>query len=166
MPDSGSGIRVNHPEPITIGGKTFRVDPFDVPGIATGSIYTALDALGTKWEIAVPKSGIVHTAWSFDSDNEQLDFSVHLFMKPFTGGTDHDAFAMVEGDRAFIAGPAILYDTFVGTSGAAWGGADNVGWSYVAPDRKLYGQVVTQDAPTYATGKGLTLGFTILEDVE
>lgn len=160
-----TGVKVEND--VTIGGKTFRVPMFDVPGIITATgIYTALDALGTQWEIAVPKSGIIHTAFSFDSDNEQLDFSVHLFFKPFTGGTDHDAFAMVEGERSLIAGPAILFDTFVETSGAAWGGADNVGWSYVAPDGILYGQVVTQDAPTYATGKGLSLAFTILEDVE
>ena len=116
---------------VTIGGKTFRTEPVRVPGIATG-IYTAEDALGTSFEVAVPESGIIHSMWSYDIDDEALEFNIFFFIKPFTSGVDHDAWAMLDTDRMLIAGPPLVFDTFKGVSGATWGGSDNVGWPFVA----------------------------------
>jgi len=159
----GMAVRVD--AGVTIGGRVFHTDPVIVPGIGAG-IYTAEDALGTSWAVAVPKSGVIMSVWGYDSDDEAIEYNIILHRDDFTSGSDHDAYAPVDAEKHLWAGPPLAIDTFKGYSGVTVGGFDNVGFPYVAPKGFLYGQCVTQGTPTYASAGLLTLFFTILPDLE
>ncbi len=159
------GMPVQLQAGVTIGGRVFHTDPVVVPGMNT-SQYSIEDALGTSWQVAVPKSGVIMSVWGYDSDDELLEYNIILHRDEFTSGTNNDAYAPVDAEKHLWVGPPIVIDSFKGYSGVTVGGFDNVGFAYVAPKGFLYGQCVTQGDPTYAAADLLTLFFTILPDLE
>ena len=164
-PNDHGGMPVKVSAGITIGGRVFHTQPVVVPGIGAG-IYTIEDALGTSWSVTVPKSGVIMSIWGYDSDDESQTYDIILHRDEFTSGTDHDPYAPVDAENHLWVGPPLAIDTFKGYSGVTVGGFDNVGFAYVAPKGRLYGQCVTQGTPTYASAGLLTLFFTILPDLE
>ena len=132
-----------------------------VPGLHFGSAYDAKDALGTKFSLDVPPQGFLHMVRIIDTDSEEIDFDVHIFDRDFTGGSDADAFTLVEAENQFHVAPVTMTD-FVLTGNSSVAAKTLQGIPYTAPNRKLYCQLVTSGAPTYGAGTGIWIRATIL----
>ena len=77
----------------------FETSPIMPVGIGTGSVYAALDAIGTTAvRIAVPPSGIIQGAVYYDRDDEGLPVNLWLFDDDVADQTDNSAFTTTDGD--------------------------------------------------------------------
>ena len=148
---------------VRVGGKTVKTPLLVVPGIVTGIAYTAGDAFGDKFEIPVPLSGIIHTAVFLDKDDEGLETDVVLFTGDFTATADNAAFTVADADfHNFLS--TITFAAFKNFAVNQVSSAAALGIAYVAPQGKLWAQMVARGAPNIAAGAAPMLSLTIIAD--
>ena len=140
--------------------------PFATPwvqplGMDTAA-YAAGDAVGIKGAFYVPKRGIVQSVNVLDQSDQQIQFDIVLFDGNFTGGTNNAAFDMADED----ADDFIEDVGYTGFADNALASVHNIGLQYVAPQGRLWFQVVTRGAPTYAAVTDLRFRLHILSDEE
>lgn len=119
-----------------------------IPGIGTAIAYTAADAFGTKFAVEVPKEGTISTVVFHDYDDEGLPKEIVLFSSDFTGTADNGVFAPSDQDLLKCVG-VISIGTFYNFSANQIGMATPALY-YVAPESRLYGQVVTRGVDNIA----------------
>lgn len=148
---------------VWVAGKTFRTPMLTVPGIPGGILYTTGDALGAKFEIDVPISGIIHGAMFVDRDDEGIETDLVLFTGDFTATADNLEFTVSDADfAAFLS--TITFSTFKNFALNQVSSAAAIGLAYIAPQRKLWAQLVTRGGPTIVLGSGPLVSLTILAD--
>ena len=145
--------------------------PFATPwvqplGMDTAA-YAAGDAVGIKGAFYAPKRGIVQSVNVLDQSDQQIQFDIVLFDGNFTGGTNNAAFDMADEDADKSAGHITVTNAdFISFADNALASVHNVGLQYVAPKGRLWFQVVTRGAPTYAAVTDLRFRLHILSDEE
>ena len=149
--------------PIRVIGKTVRTPLQTIPGIPGGLLYTTGDAFGAKFEIEVPRSGILHTAVFIDKDDEGIETDLVLFVQDFLETTDNSEFTVVDADfHSFLS--TITFSTFKNFALNQVSSAAAIGLAYNAPLGKLFAQCVTRGGPTIAAGSSPMIALTILSD--
>ena len=148
---------------VRVGNRMVKTPFVTVPGIGVAVAYVTGDAMGTIFTFDVPSSGIIHTAVMLDKDDEGIETDLVLFTAPFDPTTDNSAFAVTDADmQAFLT--TITFATFKNFSVNQVSTAAALGIAYVAPERKLYAQVVTRGGPTIAAGNEPMFSLTIISD--
>lgn len=147
---------------VTVVGKTFQVPLSLIRGV-DGALYTTGDAFGDRFSIEVPKSGIIQSVRFFDLDDEGVNMEINLFSAPFTATANNAAFAISDDDLKKLE-VSVLVDTFRDFGNNQMGVVDNLGISYWAPERKLWGQWVARGGPTIAAGSEPLFSIRILAD--
>ena len=71
--------------------------PFGIPGIGAGA-EGALDAMGTLFEIKVPKHGVIVSATYFDLDDEGTQVNLYLFNEKPTAIADNAPWTCSDSD--------------------------------------------------------------------
>lgn len=151
--------------PTLVGGRTVQIGPFIVPGVGVAAAYTANDALGVKFSINVPISGIIYTATYYDLDDEGTAMDLVLFREDFTETADNAAMSVSDLDIRKLVGvinfPAASFRNFAANQVCQ---VTNAGLAYVAPLGLLYCQFMTESTPTIAVDNIPMIALTILPD--
>ena len=134
----------------------------DIGGMATASVYVALDAVGKVFEMRnLPLSGEIRTVLVQDQDKEEIASVLHLFDASLVTATaDHDAFDVVAADMQKQVGDIPITNadyTSAGNSSLAT--VQNLGFRFTAPNGILYGHWQTLGTPTIAASKRLQVRF-------
>ncbi len=85
-------------ETVTAIGPVTTLGPLTIPGITTGSLYTADDAFGTMFHLDVPPFGAIANVIFHGLDDEGITKELVLFSAEFTETADHDPFAVGDID--------------------------------------------------------------------
>ncbi len=134
-----------------------------VPGIATASVYTANDTLGTQFVFRnVPKSGTIQTAIFLDLDDEGIETDLILYKREIVETADHDPYAPSDLDLESIIGH-ITFSTFLNYNANQSSVASGMFLTYTAPQGEIWAQMVTRGTPTIAVANIPKVGMTILE---
>ena len=140
--------------------QTLKTAMTPIQGIGAGVAYAAEDAVGVPTGIVVPDRGIIMGALSYDTDDNELDFSILLFESAITPTDDNSAFLLAANDIPKLMG-VITMDTFKSINGDVLGQVSNVNIPYSAPNKTLVMQVVTNGSPNFSAGTGLWVGLQI-----
>ena len=135
---------------------------FTVPYVDVASInnvqYTAADALGVSFTMAVPQVGVIETMRITDLADQGAAFDIVLFDSSITSGTNNDAYDMADADRTkwvgHVAVTAADYSSFNDNSVAI---VTNVGLAYIVPGGIMTVQCVVRGTPTYAAAGDLSI---------
>ena len=147
---------------VPVSPKTFDTGWIDIGGIATASLYTALDAVGNPFELRdMPESGEIRTVLVQDQDKEEIACVLHLFDESLeTATADHDALNVVANDMNKQAGEISITNADYSTSAnSSFATVGNLGILFNAPRGVLYGHWKTLGAPTIAASKRLMVRF-------
>ncbi|KKN76443.1 hypothetical protein LCGC14_0369520 [marine sediment metagenome] len=136
-------------------GTTTVVDcplvPVEIPGSNSSGAYTANDAMGTIFEVVVPRRGEIRSAIFFDLDDEGLQTDLEIFKHKPTQIASEAAWALSLADVVkFIT--ELSFVTPDDHNGTQTFQLTNIGMAYTAPEGKLYIQAVTRGTPTIAVG--------------
>lgn len=143
------------------GAKVFFTGYVEVPSIVAAVAYVAADAMGRKFSFDVPKSGIIHTAVMLDKDDEGIETDLVVFVGDFTDTADNTAFDVLDSDlHKFLS--TITFATFKNFASNQVSSAAALGLAYVAPEGKLWCQMVTRGTPNIAANASPMVGLTIL----
>lgn len=150
---------------VQIVGKTFRTPRIVIPGIPGAVLYTAGDAFGTKFSFDVPYAGTIEVAVMLDKDDEGIETDLVLFTEDFTEIADNAAFDLSDADlEKFLS--TISFATFKNFGLNQSSTAAAIGLAYIAPQRKLWAQMVTRGGPTIAAGVIPEVRLTIINAVD
>lgn len=130
--------------------RAFVVPVSTIPGIGPGVAYTAGDAFGIAFTIAVPVDGTIATVTFLDYDDEGKDKELYLSATPFTGTADNAAFAPTDAHLVGCVGiiaSFTWYDYSVNQVGISLPSL-----FYHAPESRLYAQWITRGADNIAAG--------------
>ena len=164
---STTPVNDDNPLPIDIvslpEGQAFDTDYVTVPGIVAGAAYASGDAMGTRFQVAVPKAGYITTVLTLDLDKEQLDFDLLLFKQAFAPTADNSAMDLADGEHHRFAGHisvlsthfAALNDSAVATTRLA------PPLHYSAPNGYLWIQLTTRGAQNFTAADDLRLALRI-----
>lgn len=124
--------------------------PMEIPGIGTGSAYTANDCLGTMAVIDVPKSGVIYSATFWDLDDEGSQVDLEIFKDSIAQIADNGAWSPTDFDMLnFVTELAFFsFDVHINSQTSELRG---IGKAYTAPSGKLWVQAVTRSTPNIAT---------------
>jgi len=112
------------------------IRPIAIPGIGAGA-EDALDAMGTLFELRVPKKGILLSATYFDLDDEGTNVYLHLFNHPVTAIADNAAWTCSDTD-VLNQIARLTFDTFSDNDVNQMAEIKNIGKGYTAPEGKLW----------------------------
>ena len=150
---------------LTVGGKTVVTDFIIPPGMHISSAYAAGDAVGTPFVVDVPRSGDINTVLVQDLDSEQLQLDIVLFSSLPTRTADDSPFDMADEDGPkYVGHITVTAADYIAFADNAVAVVTKIGLSYVAPERKLYGQVVTRGAPNLTSLQDYRIRFVISSD--
>ena len=130
--------------------RLFVIGPTDVLGIVAAAGYTAADAFGGKFVLDVPKEGTIATVVFHDYDDEGISKEIVLFTSDFVATTDNAEFDPSDADMLNCVG-IISVATFYNYKSNQVGIATPALY-YIAPQGKLWGQMVTRGADNIASG--------------
>ncbi|GEM_PF-4918400 len=138
-----------------------------VPGIGTGSAYTAADAFGTL--ITIPNvfrpnknSGIATKILFYDLDDEGIQKDCIFFGVPISTTANDDAYAPSDGD--ILSGSnGVSITTFFNWANNQMGVWNGSAW-VESMDTNLYVRLITQGADNIAAGSIPWLSITIIPD--
>ena len=138
-------------DPLPVAVQTTQlVEPIQTPFIAipgaAATLHANGDAIGTRFEISVPRSGTIRTALLVDLAKQSLQVDLIVYREVFTSGVDDSVFAPVDADKRKFGTPMPI-TTFYDFSTSSLGVA-HLDIDYVAPDRVLYIQAVARGAIT------------------
>jgi len=162
------GIEVHGPNQAAVpveGTPVFRFPStglLTVPG-TSATTYADKDAVGVRFEMAVPRSGIVHTAIATDKAVSDIAIDLVCFTGQIAQATDDSAFDPTDAELNTYA-MTIPYSTddkalFNDNSAAT---AKSLGILYVAPQERLWVQCVARGALVLAAIGDLAVAILIL----
>ncbi len=148
--------------PISVQPRPFDTDWINITGMATASVYTALDAVGNLFEVpGLPLAGEIRTVLIQDQDKEEIASVLHLFDASLITATgDHDAFDVVAADMQKQVGEIPISNADYSTSAnSSFATVANLGFRFTAPSGILYCQWKTLGTPTIAVSTRLQVRF-------
>ena len=167
-------VSLEHPLPVTVenaapvptGARRYMTNLIIVPGLDTNA-YGADDQVGTKMQIAVPKSGAIESVTLVDLGGQTAAaFDLLFFDQDFTAVANNAAFDLTDAERGRCVGkitvPAAGQTVFGSTETLGYVADANL-MPFAAPLGVLFFVLTTQGTPTYAVGD-LSLRFTIRRD--
>tara|TARA_Y100000034_G_C6727583_1_gene322167 strand:+ start:216 stop:722 length:507 start_codon:yes stop_codon:yes gene_type:complete len=143
-------VAVDNSGGVFVAGKVFKSALIPIPGIGAGAGYAAGDAFGTKFIIHVPKEGTISNVVFLDHDDEGIQKELILFSEDFTATADNSAFAVSDDDIRSLVG--VVDISWYINYNANQVGQGTPALSYVAPEGRLYAQLVTRGADNIAAG--------------
>ncbi len=133
-----------------------------VPGIATASVYTANDALGTQFVFRnVPKMGHIQTAIYLDLDDEGIETDIMLYSREIVETADHDAYAPSDLDLESLIGH-ITFADFLDLTTSQSSTASGLFLTYSAPKGEIWAQMITRGTPNIAVASFPKVSLTII----
>lgn len=148
--------------PVNVRPIPFDTDWIDIGGIATASVYTALDAVGDPFQIPdLPLTGEIRTVLVQDEDKEDISSVIHLFDSPLeTKTADHDPFDIVSNDMNKQVGEVLVTGAEYSTSAnSSFATVDGLTIRFTAKGGMLIGQYKTLGTPNIAASKRLMVRF-------
>lgn len=157
--------------PVTVGSLTVSRVIDQIPGVGTASLYTAGDAVGTKFQIPnvfrYPGAGVtLHTALFLDRDDEGVAMELVLFNADFTATADNTALSISDEDISNLVG-IVSWATTDFVNYAANQVGFKVGLGLLingGPTPHLYGQFMTRGGPTIAAANIPGVRLVFLQD--
>ena len=147
---------------LTVGRK-FCTGYLQLPRMTAAVLYTTGDAVGGKFIIPVPLSGTIEVAVLLDKDDEGLAMDLAIFTKNFVAAADNDAFTVTDQElEGFLA--TISFATFSNFATNQVSTVANMGLDYIAPERRLYCQMIARSGPTIAADNFPMVSLTIKSD--
>ena len=137
-------------EPLATTAGQIRVE-IVIPGITPADAFDANDAVGSRFEIAVPIRGKIVCANLIDPSDVTLALTVHLFSRAITVATSDAAFTISAADARFWV-TSILFDAPLDIGSARVAEELNINKGYYSPTGRLWGQCSTTGTPTVANG--------------
>ena len=110
--------------------------PVSVPGIGAGA-EGALDAMGTLFELNVPKRGVLLSATYYDLDYEGTQVNLYLFNHPVTAIADNAAWTCSDADVLYQV-VRLAFFSFNAQTASQTSELTNIGKAYTAPEGKFY----------------------------
>lgn len=129
--------------------------PIAIPGIGAGA-EGALDAMGTLFEIKVPKRGVLVSATYFDLDDEGTQVNFYLFKHQVVAIADNAAWTCSDGD-VLQQITRLAFFSFNDQTVSQTSEITNIGKAYVAPEGKFYIQAQCVSICTIAVAPRLQL---------
>ena len=145
---------------LALGGP-FVTPPKIIPGLTLAGAYTSGDAFGTLFWFDVPRRGVVQGVIFHDRDNEKLAKEIILSPAEFTPTANDSAFAPSAFDLTRLFPIRIVVSNFDAYNANAIGHVEGVNLPYVAPEGKLWCQVVTRGADNIASGSEPSISLII-----
>lgn len=140
----------------------YDTGPIEIPGI-TAAAYLALDAMGARFEVPVPKSGTIEAARFYDLSDQGLGMKLWMFKSAFTATADNSPLAPSDSDLLNFEG-AISFSNFHDGNTGQVASEDALGISYVAPKGVLYCQMQCLGAPTISAAAFPKISLRIIPD--
>lgn len=156
-------VRVSPEGLLLTGGRIFVTPYVPIPGIGAAVEYANEDAFGTRFQFAVPTSGIIQATLVLDDDDENISVDLLLFSSAPATGTDNDAYAPSTNDLRRLEAVLNLGVRY-GVNGATIGYNPGLAVPYSAPDGVLWVQAVARGALNIAAGKTYQVALRILAD--
>ncbi len=156
-------VRVSPEGLLLTGGRIFATPYVEIPGIGAAAEYADEEAFGTRFQFAVPKSGIIQATLVLDEDDENITVDLLLFSSAPTTGTDNSAYAPSVNDLRRLEAVLNL-DVRYGVSGATIGYNPGLAVPYSAPDGILWVQAIARGALNIAANKTFQVALRILAD--
>ena len=141
-------VSVSNKGDIYVTSRAFRTPYKRVPGLSIAGAYAAADAFGTTMEFVVPREGTIASVIFLDHDDEGIVKELVLFDKIFTETADNAAFTVSDVDMRYCVG-VVSIDVFFNFA-ANQVGQGSPALAYVAPQSRLWGQLVTRGADNIA----------------
>ena len=148
--------------PVNVRPIPFDTDWIDIGGIATASVYTALDAVGGPFQLThLPLTGEIRTVLVQDEDKEEISSVIHLFDEPLeTVTADHAPFDVVSNDMNKQVGEVMVTGAEYTTSAnSSFATVDGLTIRFTAPNGILTGHYKTLGTPNIASSKRLMVRF-------
>lgn len=126
-------------------------EPMEIPGIGAGSAYESGDAMGSVFEILVPKSGIIYSATLFDMDDEGKQIDLEIFKHSIAASTDNSAWSPAD-ETILVFVTELNFFAYDDQANSQTSENENIGKAYNAPEGKFYIQAVTRGTHNIAAG--------------
>ena len=146
---SGQPIATDLNEIVTTS-RCFATDRIVIPGVGAAVAYLSGDAMGLRFSFSVRREGTIQTVVFLDRDDEGINKDLVLFNREFTQTADNAAFAVSDADLLYCVG--VISITTWNNFDANQVGMASPGLFYVAPEARLWCQVVTRGADNIAAG--------------
>ena len=130
--------------------RAFTAGPVLIPGVGAAVAYTSGDAFGVRFSFDVRREGTIQTAVFLDRDDEGVNKELALFSREFTATTDNAAFDVSDADLLYCVGVVNINTWYNFNSNQVGIASPNL--FYVAPQERLWCQVVTRGADNIAAG--------------
>ena len=139
---------------LRVQGKTVHCpqDPIIIPGIATGDALDALDVVGGKFVIEVPRSGYILGARFYDLSDQGSAIRLHLFNRDLTPAANDAAWSPTDYEVIHELYVLTFQSNFEDEINSQFSTVLDL-WPYSAPEGKLYCVLTTPAAstPTYTS---------------
>ncbi len=160
------GVKVTEIEnPVSVHTRTYHSRKYTIPGITAGAAHAAGDALGTKFIIDTPKSGMLVSANLWDLDDEGLQIDVVLFDDDFTAVADDAAFSLSDADtkKAFYVVKFQAFEDFVNGQMSS---VEGIYKSIKLPKGQCWAQAIARGASNVAAGSDPIVQLQFQDDGE
>lgn len=137
---------------LRVQGKTVHcpLEPIVVPGIASADALDALDVVGQKFTIEVPRSGYILGARFYDLSDQGSGIRLHLFSRDFAIAASDAAWSPADNDVANELFVITFQSNYEDEINSQFATVLDV-WPYSAPEEKFYCALSTPtgSTPTY-----------------
>jgi hypothetical protein len=153
-------------------GRTVLTSAITIPNVATGSAYSAYDAVGSAFQIPLAvgdEGGLVAQLNAFDRGTANAPLRFHFFSTAFTPTPNGDTFAVAASDEPHYLGYIDVGAANWFTAGAGKNQAriidQNIGLYGAGVSRSVWGQAATPGTPTFGNSTNpLTFSLVFLQD--
>lgn len=149
-------------------GRTVLSSAVTIPNVVTGSAYSALDALGSAFEIPYAvgdKGGLLAQINVFDRGTASAHMRFHFFSTAFSATVVGDTWLLARVDEPNYLG-YVDVSAWVPAGAALIGKSiENIGLYGMSASRSVWCQVQTTGTPTFqATASGQRVSLVVLQD--
>ena len=148
---------------VAIKTRTYFSRKISIPGITAAAAHTAADALGVKFIINTPRSGILYSANLWDLDDEGLQIDLALFSADFTAVADDAAWSLSDEDlrKLFYV---VKFQTFDDAVNGQMSSVEAINKAVVLPEGQCWAQAIARGASTIAAGSDPVIQLQFLAD--
>ncbi len=153
-------------------GRTVLTSAVTIPGVSTGSAYSAYDAVGSAFQIPLAvgdEGGVVTQLNAFDRGTANAPLRFHFFSTAFTPSNNGETFTVANADEKNYLG-------YVDVGASNWVTAgigklqarvtdQNIGLYGANVSRSVWGQTSTPATPTFGNSLNpLTFNMVVMQD--
>lgn len=153
-------------------GRTVLTSAVTIPGVSTGSAYSAYDAVGSAFQIPLAvgaDGGVVTQLNAFDRGTANAPLRFHFFSTAFTPSNNGETFTIANTDEKNYLGYVDVGASNWVTAGTGKLQAriidQNIGLYGSNVSRSVWGQASTPTTPTFGNSQNpLTFSLVVMED--